>query len=162
MTPPTFTDKAHTKNLTITCRAAGSNYIQATFMQISKVKPDGSISPMVELLPGAQQPTYVNDNLIRRSRTSGNLDKGQGQSAVYLEVVFPQPLRSDIAQYRCDWDYLRSKADPVRVSATASLVWTPSSTTSSTTSSVTSTTSTTTATKSTINQTTRHVDTTSH
>ena len=100
-------------------------------MQISKVSSGAtttdddlggrtSLTPLVELIPGVQQPIYTDDDLIRRSRFSSNLDLGQDQ--VYLKVVISQPTDSDLGEYRCSMTYLDSRHELGRVSDTNTLV----------------------------------------
>ena len=92
-------------NVTLTCQVTGgTGYSQATYLQIGKVGPGGSLSSLVELIPGAQQPVYTQDDFIRRADVSGNLNKGQGQ--VYLKVVIRQIEKSDEGSYRCSMTYL--------------------------------------------------------
>ena len=92
-----------------------------TFMQISKVSPgSGSVTSLVEMIPGAQQPIYTDDDLLRRSQVSGNMKVGQGR--VYLKVVISQPNRSDVGEYRCHMTYLGDRHELGRLSDTKTLV----------------------------------------
>ena len=93
------------KNISLHCQPTGSKYSLVTFMQISKVSPDGSSTPLVELIPGAQQPIYTDDSYLQRSSVAGDLDIG-GQGHVYLEMVITKPVKADSGGYRCVLDYL--------------------------------------------------------
>ena len=116
---PSSIAAGHTHNLTLNCSVSAANLSLMTFLQISKVNPGGSLTPLVELIPGAQQPIFLDDELIRRSRVSGNLVKGQGQ--VYLKVIIPDPVKSDIGEYRCSVSYLDTSHEPGQASVTSSL-----------------------------------------
>ena len=118
MTPSSIA-AGHTHNATITCTVSASNLSLVTFLQIGKVNPGGSLTPLVELIPGVQQPIFVDDELIRRSRVSGNLMKGQGQ--VYLKVTIPDTAKSDIGEYLCSMSYLSSSYQPGQASVNGSL-----------------------------------------
>ena len=76
-------------NITMECRASRGGYTLAAFMQIIKMKADGTEQPLVELIPGAQEPFFTDDNFIERSVVSGNLDSRVGP--VYLKVVITKP-----------------------------------------------------------------------
>lgn len=88
-----FNITADATNISMTCQVSGSSHLLATFMQIVKVNHDGSETPLVELIPGSQQPFYTDDDFIRRSHVAGNLDVRQGQ--VYLKVDITQPVWRD-------------------------------------------------------------------
>ena len=116
---PASIAEGHTNNVTLTCEVPGSRFSLVTFMQISKVNPGGSLTPLVELIPGAQQPVYVDDELLLRSQVSGNINKGQGR--VYMKVVISGPLKSDIGDYICSMSYLGSAYELGQASVNSSL-----------------------------------------
>jgi len=90
-------------NITMMCQAGGG-YSLAAFMQIMKIKADGTEQPLVEMIPGAQEPFFTDDDFIERSVVSGNLDSRQGQ--VYLKVVVTKPGWKDAGDYRCSLTYI--------------------------------------------------------
>ena len=116
---PNSVSEGQAKNLTFSCQTFVSNNSQVTFLQINKVNPGGSLTPLVELIQGAQQPIVLDDKLIRRSRISGNLDVNQG--SVYLELVIHRPVSADVGGYRCDINYVGGHHDLVSSSANNTL-----------------------------------------
>lgn len=91
------------QDATITCTARTTDVTMATFMQMSKVTASGSVAPLVELVPGSQQPLFEDSSLITRSQVSGSLDVSTG---VYLTLTLPTTVPADSGLYRCSLSYL--------------------------------------------------------
>jgi len=75
-----------------------------SFMQISKVKADESVNPLVELISLSQQPILVDSDMLRRSHASGSLDvTAAGGVHLGLDIghtgTWPH---EDGGRYRCD------------------------------------------------------------
>lgn len=109
-----------TPNVTILCdaRGRGKDLIVVVLLQLDKVNDDGSLVPLVELLPGGQRPVFVDDSYVKRTHTAGTLDLSHG---VYLEMVIPNPLSSDAGRYQCKMSFLGASHLIETATANASL-----------------------------------------
>ena len=89
-------------SVNLTCNARGQSP-GVMFMSISKVKDDGSVTPLVELIPYSQQPIFLDDDFLSRSQAFGSLDSALGE---YLTAVIHRPKQIDGGRYRCDINYV--------------------------------------------------------
>ena len=81
-----------------------TGFSAVSFMQISKVKGDGSLQRLVEMISGSQRPAIIDSSYFFRSaQTSGCLTFDQG---VRLTMTFPHAQESDTGKYRCSMSYV--------------------------------------------------------
>ena len=95
----------------VTCDAGlpdPRNISLVSLLLLSKVLPDGSVKPLVEVIPGSQLPVFLEpDSNNIRVRTQVNFDLNvNNQSGVFLSMNVIDPKPSDTGVYRCSMSYV--------------------------------------------------------